>query len=292
MGEGKDGGSNGATGRLKAKTTAGYIELGPAGAERPVRVECYVLEDGRRVISQAGAVRALTGGGSGKRDDLGRYLRRLPSRFAGLSLQAAIEFDRVEGGIAHGREARWFIDVCNAYIEAREAGELHPKQLPLAAQAQRFVSAAAVVGVEALVDEATGYQAGPEDSATTRFLKELFRENPREWKRFWKDDVVHELCRTFRIRQTQAFPAPLMGVIGKLYSLRLGDEAHEELKRINPRGAERDMHFQRFGDRLFDQFSKDIPALKALLLVSSSKEQFWELWTTYCTGRGQMRFGW
>ncbi|WP_437310011.1 hypothetical protein [Sorangium sp. So ce388] len=209
-----------------------------------------------------------------------------------MASRTAIEFDRVEGGIAHGREARWFIDVCNAYIDAREAGELHPKQLPLAAQAQRFVSAAAVIGIEALVDEATGYQPGPEDSAATRFLKELFRADPRKWKRSWPEDVVYELCRTFRIQQTQAFPAPLMGVIGKLYNLRLGDEAHEELKRLNPRGPDRDMHFQHFGDRLFEQFSSDMGALRALLLVSSSKEQFWDLWTTYCTGRGQLRFGW
>ncbi|MGK3995085.1 hypothetical protein [Sorangium sp. So ce1024] len=292
MGREKHKADAAATERAKAKTKAGHIELGRSGDGRPVRVECYVLEDGRRLISRSGAVRALTGIASTNPKGLDAYLAKLPSRFADLSLRPEIVVERVEGGVAYGREARWFIEVCNAYIDAREAGELHPRQLPLAAQAQRFVSAAAVIGIEALVDEATGYQPGPEDSVATRFMKELFRENPRDWDRFWPKDVVAELCRTFRIRQTQAFPAPLMGVIGKLYNLRLGEEAHEELKRINPRGADRDMHFQHFGDRLFEQFSSDMGALRALLLVSSSKDQFWDLWTTYCTGRGQLRLGW
>lgn len=272
--------------RAKAKTAVGHIQFGE------VRVECYVLEDGRRVITPRGAVRALTGNDATNPKGFGSYLARLPERFAELATRPAVEFERVEGGVATGREARWFVDVCNAYMSARESGELHPKQLHLAANAQRFISAAATVGVDALVDEATGNIPEGDDSVSARFLREVFRKNPRDWDRFWPKDIVRELCRTFRIQQTQAFPAPLMGVIGKLYNVRLGKEAHEELKRVNPRGPERDMHFQHFGDELFDAVKGDMQALRALLLVSSSKEQFWQLWTTYSTGRGQLQLGW
>lgn len=123
-------------------------------------------------------------------------------------------------------------------------------------------------------------------------LREFFRDDARDYEPFWDGDIVGEFCRTFRIQNGPRFPAPLFGVIGKLYRERLGDDAHQELKRLNPSGPERDMHHQRFSDRLLETFEGDKAAIRALLLVSSSKHQFWELWSTYCNGRGQLRLGW
>lgn len=274
--------------RIRAITKAGIL----FGA-----CECYVLEDGRRVLSQRGIVRALTAKDGGKaagleKGNLGQYLGSLPKRFAYLATDSDVEIARQEGGTAIGRDARWFVDLLNAYVDAFFAGELHASQAHLAANARRLLAAAATIGIEALVDEATGYEPAPDDTRMTRFLKELFREDPRKWERFWPEDVINEFCRTFRIRKTQAFPAPLLGVIGKLYETRFGSEQHAELKRINPSGPDRNMHHQHFSDRLLGVMSGDMAAVRALLLVSASKEQFWELWTGYCTGRAQLRLAW
>ncbi len=272
--------------RIKAKTTVGYLEIGEA------RVECYVLEDGKRVITERGAVKALTNGDSHKRNDLGQYLGRLPGRFAELATRPAIEFSLISGGVAHGRDARWFVEVCQAYVDAYFAGELHAKQYPLAKNASAFLRAAAVLGVETLIDEATGHVGTGEDSAHARFVRELFREQPREWARFWPVDIVDEMCRVFGVQKGHAFPAPLLGVVGRLYRMRLGEEAHDELKRRNPRGEGRDMRHQHFGDRLFDVLRNDLGTLMTLLRMSRSKAHFWELWGWHCTGRGQLALGW
>lgn len=92
-------------------------------------LDCYVLEDGRHLVSQRGVVRALTNGGR-DRGDLGTYLERLPSRFAGLTAAAEVEFSLPGGGVAKGREAMWFVDLLKAYDEADDAGELHPRANP------------------------------------------------------------------------------------------------------------------------------------------------------------------
>ncbi|NUP08419.1 MAG: hypothetical protein HOW73_20405 [Polyangiaceae bacterium] len=274
--------------KTKAATRPGFLFGGAA--------ECFVLADGRRVLSQRGALRAITVKSDGKATgpgshDLDRFIARLPKRFGYLSAVPAIEFVTQDGKAAHGREARWFVQVCNAYVEAALAGELHPSQLHLATNARRIIEAASTIAIEDLVDEATGY-AGENESRIARFMRELFREDPRKWQRFWPDDVVKLACEVFRIRRTQQFPAPMLGVIGKLYDIRLGREQHEELKKLNPAGPDRNMHHQHFSEKLLELMSNDMSAIRAYLIATSSKEQFWELWTAYCTGKAQLRLGW
>lgn len=84
-----------------------------------------MLDDARRVVSQRGIVKALSGREGG---DLGQYLSKLPSRFAVLQAGAEIEFQGPTGP-AKGREAQWLVDMLLAYDEADDAGELHSKPL-------------------------------------------------------------------------------------------------------------------------------------------------------------------
>ena len=273
----------------KAITERGALAIGD------IQIECYVLDDKTRVITNRGAVKALTANGAKKAGadsgNLTRYMAGLPKRFAALESGQEIAF-ATSAGRATGRSAAWFVALCNAYVDAYFAGELKANQAHLAANARAIISAAATVGIEDMIDEATGFIADADDSATTRFIKHLFREDPRRWQRFWPADVVREMCRTFRIRQEQAFPAPLLGVIGKLYRERFGDDGHDELLRINPPGRDRNMHHQHFTDELFGFIQTDMGAIRALLMASSSKAQFWELWSNYCNGGGQLRLGW
>jgi hypothetical protein len=104
-----------------------------------VDVECYILEDGRYVISASGEAKALASLGNAeesrgrKRGDLKTYLERLPKEVAHLAAAASIQFLTTRGDVAHGREAQQFIDDCAAYSEALERGLLHPKQEHIAA---------------------------------------------------------------------------------------------------------------------------------------------------------------
>jgi hypothetical protein len=99
-----------------------------------VVVDGYVLDDGRRVLSQRGVLRALGAGTTGGLD-LVRRLRRLPRRYAYLLSVPGVTFDLPGGGVAIGREAQFLVDVCYAYCDAGMAGLLHRSQIPAASAA-------------------------------------------------------------------------------------------------------------------------------------------------------------
>lgn len=51
-----------------------------------------------------------------------------------------------------------FIDICRAYSRARDMGKISESQVPIAIRASMLLSAFAKTGIEAAIDEATGYQ--------------------------------------------------------------------------------------------------------------------------------------
>lgn len=202
--------------RPKAVTT-GSLKFGSA------EVDVYNLDDGRRVISQRAIVRAITSGKPGKSGgreggNLAPYLSKLPERFRLSEAGAEIVFVLPSGTEAIGRDATWLIKLCRAYDEADRAGELHHTQAHLANQARAILAACAEVGIAALVDEATGYQYVRQHGMLAELFAKALRDEASAWRRTWKDEVVDALCRTFHIqRKGREFPAPLMGVVGKLY---------------------------------------------------------------------------
>ena len=72
-----------------------------------------------------------------------------------------------------GFPARFLADICDAVLEAREAGMLDSQQTRLAQRCELLVRGFARIGIIALVDEATGYQRIREERALAKL-------------RFWK----------------------------------------------------------------------------------------------------------
>jgi len=269
--------------------STGAIRFGEA------EVDCYNLDDGRRVISQRGVVRALSSGGPGggrDRGDLLRYLERLPTESSAIlaAPSAEVAFVLPSGTVAHGRDAEWFIDLCNAYLDAAIAGSLHPKQRHIAAQARVIVAACSKVGIAALIDEATGFQYVREHGILGDIFARALRDKPAQWARAWQDDVIDALCRTFRIQRLgKEFPAPLMGVVGKLYRTLLGADVYDELRRRNPPGEDRDIHTQWMSDEVLAAMRDHMGVIRAFAMVCDSKLQFWERLERYAGGgRGQV----
>jgi len=126
------------------------------------QVECSILEDGRKLISKRGELRALRGvgkkarGGGGEDGNLRRYLTHLPKRFADLAVEEGIQFVMADGGLARGYLPQHFVAVLRAYSEAWDEGELHTSQEPMAKRAATLLRLLAEKGIEALIDEACG----------------------------------------------------------------------------------------------------------------------------------------
>lgn len=126
----------------KALTPPGYLNLNGK------RVECFVLEDKRRVLLHRDAMMAL----SGTDDRIGALLATFYNnrRFQPLVANDEFEIIALDGDKKRVVDTAWFLSVCEAFIDAGKAGELSPTQLHIADNAERFMMAFARVGLEAL----------------------------------------------------------------------------------------------------------------------------------------------
>lgn len=134
------------------------------------RVDCCVLEDGRRQITQRGELRALRGNaekdGGTETGNLGRYLARLPKRYAHLASGPETEFILPDGGVAIGRGPEHFVGVLRAYTESYAAGDLHASQAPMAKRAMDLLCQLAGKAIEQMIDEACNYRGAPPGPVT------------------------------------------------------------------------------------------------------------------------------
>src|ERR1700674_226420 len=159
---------------------------------------CYRLATGERVFSLKGVVVSLieTEGGQ-----LAEYIKVkslkdfLPSDLVPAEndqIPALIQFDTGGEGFtkhASGLPVEKFIDLCDAYSKAAETGNLTERQQRIAINANAFLRACAKVGIIALVDEATGYQADrPLDELQFK-LKLFLAEEMRKWEKTFPDDL-------------------------------------------------------------------------------------------------------
>jgi hypothetical protein len=92
---------------------------------------------------------------------------------------------------AFGLPVEKFIDLCDAYSTAAEAGTLTDRQQQIAINANAFLRACAKVGIIALVDEATGYQEQrPVDELQFK-LKLFLAEEMRKWEKTFPDELFY-----------------------------------------------------------------------------------------------------
>lgn len=160
-------------------------------------IQVYVLDNGMRVMSQRGAVKAIAGVETGK---AGNY----------LSIPAIIPYlnkDLVAGenvvfsihgipGAARGIDAETFIDVCKAYVGALRDGKLATdRQRETAINCSSFVASCAKVGLIALIDEATGYQYERAEDALQAKLRLFLEEEMRKWEKTFPDQLWVEFGR-------------------------------------------------------------------------------------------------
>lgn len=138
---------------------------------------CAVLENGKRVLTQEGVLRALgrsrtAKGGEGPSVDEGPSFLRAKNLkpYVSAELEAStrsIMYKPKLGGytpnkgwlaIAYGQDAEALPAILEVFIKAKQAGKLHHTQEHIAEQAERILGALPKLAMVALVDEATGYQ--------------------------------------------------------------------------------------------------------------------------------------
>ena len=157
-------------------------------------VPCYVLDDGRRVITRTAATSVLTddkGGGQLEKYLMVENLRGFVA--AGLKDQFIDFFIpgvSVPNSTTRGMTAENFIEICQAYVAAFQADALTTdRQKEIAIKAAMFLAACAKVGLIAMIDEATGYQYERASDALQIKLKLYLAEEMRKWEKTFPDDL-------------------------------------------------------------------------------------------------------
>lgn len=109
-----------------------------------------------------------------------------------------VRFDTGNQGFAkygNGLPAELLISICIAFSELGETETVTEKQKEIARKANKFIAACAMVGITALVDEATGYQYDREEDALQTKLRAFLADSMREWEKTFPDELWIEFAR-------------------------------------------------------------------------------------------------
>lgn len=258
-----------------------------------VPIDCYVLDDGRRVLTQESFLLSIgraakAKGGQGVRT----RVDSTPPFLAASNLKpliekeitqstTPIEFITPKGVTVMGYPASLLPEVCRVYLAARDAKVLLPSQKHIAQRADMLVRALASVGIDALVDEATGYQEVRDKKALSALLDKYLMKEFAAWAKRFPDEFYKEM---FRLRgwsyPTVSGGKP--GVVGK-YTMdivyeRLAPGLVEELEERNAKmenGRRRAKHHQWLTDDVgHPALSAHIQGVTWLMKASDTWDQF------------------
>jgi hypothetical protein len=229
--------------------------------DRPLRIgeleiPCYVLDDGRSVITQGGMLSALkmspgtaTKGGGDRLANFSSTKSIKPFVSATLEemITSPIKF-RYKGSLAYGYEATILPELCDAVLSARDAGKLNYQQEHIAKQCDILVRAFARVGIIALVHEATGYQEVRDREALQEILKRYISDDLIGWAKTFPMEFYKQVFRLKGWNWNDGRMSPIMGnIVNDLIYARLAPGVLDELRKRNPvteKGYREHKHFQ------------------------------------------------
>jgi len=171
-----------------------------------LEIPCYVLSSGQRVIGRTSATEVLTGikgGGAFEKYIGSASLRPYINLDDVLDRMVAFRLPEVEGleRAVKGLPADLWIDVCQGLVRALEVSthgsspRLTARQIDMAIKASMFLSACAKVGLDALIDEATGYQFYRANDALQVKLHAYLEQEMRAWEKTFPDELWVEFGR-------------------------------------------------------------------------------------------------
>lgn len=172
-----------------------------------VTAPCHVLNDDERtrVLTRRGAASVLLGSTTAY---FGQFFDRISSNFPDVDLGAAIEFAIPGTPNGLGIEAERFADLCGAIAQAFGDGRLQERQNELGRRALAITVGLARRGIEALIDEATGFQKlRADDELRTKFGLYL-RDELAPWERVFEPEFYAELARVYRWKLTEGSQRP------------------------------------------------------------------------------------
>lgn len=260
-----------------------------------LKIPCYVLEDGRRVLAQGGMLEALDmSPGTAAKAGAGSRLAKFVSSKS-ISPYVPEELSRVVvepirfrsprgGGDAYGYEATVLVEICEAVLEARDQGTLHRQQEHIAKQCEILVRGFARVGIIALVDEATGYQEVRAREALEKILDKFIGDELAKWAKTFPDEFYQEMARLRGLHYSEIAtkrPAYIGHLTNDVVYKRLAPGVLIELKAKTPK-TNRGNRKHRYHQWLTEDFGhprlrEHLVAVIALMRASPNWNNFYRL---------------
>ncbi len=226
-----------------------------------MEIPCAVLDDGTRLLTQEGFLTAIGRAGKAKGGEGAATagVDRMPAFLAAGNLKPFISEQLIEstrpiqfllpsGVRAFGYRAELLADVCWVFINAQLEGKLVAKQEHVAERCKMLARAFGKVGIIALVDEATGYQADRERDELQRILDQYIVEEMRPWVRTFPAEFFKQVYRlhgwVYRAGDTKT-PRYVGKFIDRYIYKPLPPGVRDELRNRNPivNGRRKHKHF-------------------------------------------------
>ena len=169
----------------------GQIELGGDP------VDCYVLDTGERVISLRSTLKAMANVDTGK---LGDYIgvTALNPFINKENILGELRDFHIPGTQLRGKgiTSDQFELICRAYVQALyEGAPLTDRQKEIAVKCAVITAGLTRTGLDALIDEATGYQYEREEDELQVKLRAFIADELRAWEKTFPDDLWEEFGR-------------------------------------------------------------------------------------------------
>jgi hypothetical protein len=227
-------------------------------SDRPLRIanleiQCYVLNDEQRVVTNTGMLNALgmSQGGRGystaqgdrlTRFVTGKTIKPFISNELFNLISNPVRFRVIVEGVgartAYGYEATVLADLCEAVLRARTAGSLLERQLHIAARCEILVRGFARVGIIALVDEATGFQKDRALDALAEILRKFIAKELQPYIRMFPSEFYENLFRLRGLefpKDSGKKPQYFGHLTNDVVYARLAPGVLDELRKIVPR---------------------------------------------------------
>ena len=211
-----------------------------------IEFSCYVLEDETRILGRQDIIRGLSlsrGGHASPVDSAGEMPDFLRQKWLQISISASLR-DRAKnpilyktpaGQTAYGYPAELLVDLCLAIIMAHQDGRTTSRQSAIVRQATVIVLAVAKTGIDALVDEVTGYNQLRIQSLVQR-LKLYVTKELQEWEHTFPLEFYEHICRLWDWPDDYKYNRP--SVVGaftnELVYERITAGLPDILERVNP----------------------------------------------------------
>jgi hypothetical protein len=260
----------------------------PLCISEDIKIPCYVLSDGRRVLIQRGMASAIgistPSGTALSTFSRGKILEQFLTKDLTNAIDNPIKFKTTNGAIAHGYDAKILADICDAVLEARKAKKLLPSQEHIATQCEILVRGFARVGIIALIDEATGYQEDRAKNALSKILEAFIAKELQPYIKTFPLDFYKEL---FRLKGL-AFPAENMKnpqyfghLTNNFIYKRLASGILDQLKKITPisrKGNKTARYFQSLTvETGYPKLKEHLGSVVTLMKLSKNYDEFKEL---------------